>query len=94
MCRDHLQPLCGVRVPVDQCVVSALCCTVQVPGVESVASIQGVVYIKYNSVSQVCYVSPYLGQERGVLLQLGHEQLGHFPLGLFDENMTNPPPEL
>jgi hypothetical protein len=42
----------------------------------------------------VCYASLYLGKERGVLLQLGQEQLGHFPLGLCDENMTNSAPEL
>jgi hypothetical protein len=41
---------------------------------------------------QVCYMSPYVGQERGVLLQLGQEQLGHFPLGLWDEDKKNPPP--
>jgi hypothetical protein len=43
---------------------------------------------------QICYVSPYQGRERGVLLQLGQEQLGHLPLGLFDEDMKNPPPPL
>jgi hypothetical protein len=29
----------------------------------------------------------YSGRDRGVLLQLGQQQLGHFPLGLFDESV-------
>jgi hypothetical protein len=36
----------------------------------------------------------YFGRDRGVLLQLGQQQLGHFPLGLFDEQMANPAPSL
>jgi hypothetical protein len=43
---------------------------------------------------QSCYVSAYLGRERGVLLQLGSEQLGTFPLGLWDEEQRAPPPTL
>ncbi len=42
--------------------------------------------------SQVCYVSRYDGKDRGVLIQLGQLQLGHFPLGFFDEAMSKPPP--
>lgn len=42
--------------------------------------------------SQVCYVSRYDGKDRGVLVQLGQLQLGHFPLGFFDEAMSKPPP--
>jgi hypothetical protein len=43
---------------------------------------------------KVCYLSPYQGRDRGVLLQLGGLQLGHFPLGLFDEAQASPPPPL
>lgn len=64
----------------------------QVSGIASVAAVKGPVYVKYNSQSQLCYVSPYVGQERGVLVQLGQEQLGHFPLGLCDEAMANSEP--
>lgn len=66
----------------------------RVPGVASVASIAGSVYMKYNSQNGICYVSQYYGKDRGVLVQLGTEQLGHFPLGLFDEEMKAPPPTL
>ncbi len=49
--------------------------------------------VRRHTMAQVCYVSPYLGNERGVLLQLGQERLqGHFPLGLWDEEQRNPPP--
>lgn len=41
---------------------------------------------------QVCYVSQYTGRDRGVLVQLGQLQFGHFPLGFFDEAMSKPPP--
>ncbi len=44
----------------------------------------GPVYCKWNGALQNCYVSPLTGKDRGVLLQLGGAQLGHFPLGLFD----------
>ena len=43
---------------------------------------------------QGCQLSRYYGRDRGVLLQLGQQQLGHFPLGLFDEAMANPPPQM
>jgi hypothetical protein len=66
----------------------------RVPGSTSLSEVQGSVYLKYNSVSKACYLSPYIGQERGVLLQLGQDRLlGHFPLGLWDEDQSNPPPE-
>ena len=42
----------------------------------------------------MCYVSRYDGRERGVLVSLGQEQLGHFPLGLFDETMAKPQPPM
>lgn len=43
---------------------------------------------------QLCYVSAYESRDKGVLVQMAQEQLGHFPLGLFDEAMKNPEPEL
>ena len=44
---------------------------------------------------QVCYLSQYKGGERGVLIQLGQgPMLGHFPLGFFDEAMSNPAPAM
>lgn len=41
---------------------------------------------------QACYLTQYQGRDRGVLVQLGTLQLGHFPLGLWDEARANPPP--
>lgn len=44
---------------------------------------------------QFCYLAEYKGSERGVLVQLGQgPMLGHFPLGLFDEAMSNPEPAM
>lgn len=45
-------------------------------------------------VTQLCYVSSFESRDKGVLIQLAQEQLGHFPLGLFDEAMRNPEPQL
>ena len=44
--------------------------------------------------AQVCYLTLYQGRDRGVLVQLGALQLGHFPLGFFDEARANPPPPM
>ena len=66
----------------------------RVPGVPSVAQVRGTCYLKYNPVSGVCYVSEYQGKDRGVLVQLGQASLGHFPLGLWDEDMTRAAPTL
>ncbi len=33
-------------------------------------------------------------RDRGVLLQLGQEQVGHLPLGLFDDTLSKPAPAL
>lgn len=67
----------------------------RVQGAASIAAVQGAVYLKYNSRTQLCYISLYQGRDRGVLLQLGQgELLGHFPLGLFDEAMAKPAPSL
>jgi hypothetical protein len=62
--------------------------------VTALANVTGPVYLKYNALSKAAYVSVYFGKDRGVLVQLGQEQLGHFPLGLWDEDQAQPPPEL
>ncbi|GLI62347.1 hypothetical protein VaNZ11_004963 [Volvox africanus] len=64
----------------------------RVDDVSSAMQLRGGVYLKYNSKTQLCYVTRYDGRDRGVLLQLGQLQLGHFPLGFFDEGMKKPPP--
>lgn len=64
----------------------------RVPEVAAAPAITGPVYVKFNSVSGLCYASRYEGRDRGVLVQLGQQQLGHFPLGLHDEQMLQPPP--
>ena len=66
----------------------------QVEGISVIASLSGSVYIKYNAVSQQCYVTGYTGKDRGVLMTLGGTLIGHLPLGLFDESMQNAPPPL
>lgn len=73
-----------------------MCCAtmLQVEGVSLITSLLGPVYIKYNAVSQQCYVTGYNGKDRGVLVTLGGTLIGHLPLGLFDESMQNPPPSL
>lgn len=48
----------------------------------------------FHVLLQLCYLSPYQGKDRGVLVQLGQYQLGHFPLGLWDEQRVNLPPQL
>jgi hypothetical protein len=50
--------------------------------------------INYMAAVQHCYVTSYQGPDRGVLVSLAQEQFGHFPLGLYDEQMANPPPSL
>ncbi|PNH04389.1 hypothetical protein TSOC_009444 [Tetrabaena socialis] len=64
----------------------------RVDGVADAMQVVGGVYLKYNSNTQLCYVSRYDGRDRGVLVQLGAMQLGHFPLGFFDEALVKPPP--
>ena len=66
----------------------------QVEGVSIISSLSGSVYIKYNAVSQQCYVTGYTGKDRGVLLTLGGTLIGHLPLGLLDESMQHAPPSL
>jgi hypothetical protein len=66
----------------------------RVPGAASLPAVAGPVYVKLNSRTRVCYASRYEGRERGVLVQLGAEQVGHLPLGLHDEGMAAPPPAL
>lgn len=55
-------------------------------------AIQCPVYIKYNLQSRKCYVTAYQGRDRGVLVNFGLEQVGHLPLGLWDESMVKAPP--
>ncbi|KAF8070989.1 hypothetical protein HT031_001070 [Scenedesmus sp. PABB004] len=67
----------------------------KVEGAAGLAAVRGAVYVKYNSVSRVCYLTPYQGTDRGVLVQLGPGRLlGHFPLGFFDEQASAPEPAL
>lgn len=54
----------------------------------------GPVYLKLNAAARTCRASRYAGSDRGVLVQLGACQVGHLPLGLFDEAMAAPPPQL
>jgi hypothetical protein len=58
----------------------------------SLAAVRGPVYLKYNSKTALCYVTPFRGNDKGVLVQLGQVQVGFLPLGLWDEGMTQPPP--
>ncbi|MBD2461291.1 DUF1824 family protein [Oscillatoria sp. FACHB-1407] len=53
-------------------------------------SMDGVVYIKFNPKSGLCYASPYEGHHRGVLVSCQsayadgvNETYGHLPLDLF-----------
>lgn len=66
----------------------------RVPGCPALPAIAGSVFIKYNSLSGLCYATQYEGSFRGVLVQLGMQQIGHLPLGLMDEDRKNPPPSL
>ncbi|KAG2487202.1 hypothetical protein HYH03_014176 [Edaphochlamys debaryana] len=64
----------------------------RVEGMEDAMQLKGGVYLKYNSKTKLCYVTRYDGKDRGVLVQLGQLQLGHFPLGFFDEALSKPAP--
>ncbi|KAL3153089.1 hypothetical protein ABBQ38_012107 [Trebouxia sp. C0009 RCD-2024] len=66
----------------------------RVEGISLITSLSGSVYIKYNAVSQQCYVTGYTGKDRGVLVTFGGTLIGHLPLGLFDEGMEHAPPSL
>jgi hypothetical protein len=66
----------------------------QVPGVETLSAVKGPVYVKYNAGSRSSYVSGYSGGDRGVLLSMGQIQIGHLPLGLFDEAKASPAVEI
>jgi len=55
-------------------------------------AIEGVVYLKYNPRSGLCYLKPYEGNHRGVLVSCQsaydgdvNETFGHLPLNLFDQ---------
>ena len=67
-------------------------CAIQVEGVAVITNLKGSVYIKYNAVSQQCYVTQYSGKDRGVLVTFGGTLVGHLPLGLFDESMQQESP--
>ena len=58
----------------------------------SVASMRGSVYIRYRKQQETiqCTITPYTGNDRGVLVQFGNLQVGHLPLGLIDEDMKTP----
>ena len=87
----------AVRALRDWCAALGLPYTVpesRAAGAPNVAAIRGPAYIKFNSATRLCYATAYNGRDRGVLLQLGQQQLGHLPLGLFDEGMAAPPPAL
>lgn len=64
----------------------------RVPGASALADVRGGVYVKYSSAGPACHLSSYQGRDRGVLVQLGTDQFGHFPMGLFDEGKEAPPP--
>lgn len=55
------------------------------------AAIEGVVYIKFNPKSALCYADRYSGEYRGVLISCQsayesglNEMFGHLPLDLFE----------
>lgn len=85
------EKLSGHDIVHQPCAKSTL---LQVEGVSTITSLSGSVYIKYNAVSQQCYVTGYTGKDRGVLVTLGGTLIGHLPLGLFDESMQHAPPSL
>lgn len=60
--------------------------------VPKVPAIVGPVYIRYNSSTGQCTITTYSGRDRGVLVQFGSIQVGHLPLGLLDEDMSQPAP--
>eukprot|EP00890_Picochlorum_soloecismus_P002793 jgi/Picsp_1/3514/NSC_06352-R1_hypothetical protein CHLNCDRAFT_133204 [Chlorella variabilis] len=60
--------------------------------VPKVPAIVGPVYIRYNSSTGQCTITTYSGRDRGVLVQFGSIQVGHLPLGLLDEDMSQPEP--
>ncbi len=54
-------------------------------------SVDGAVYIKFNPVTSLCYLNPYSGEHRGVLVSchspesgVVNDIYGHLPLDLFD----------
>ncbi len=57
--------------------------------------ISGPIYIKFNSQSDLCYVEPYTGEYRGVLVSYQsaddsrpNQMYGHFPWNLFLSKFT------
>ncbi|GAQ80584.1 hypothetical protein KFL_000570310 [Klebsormidium nitens] len=54
-------------------------------GQADITKIDTPVYIKYNARSLFCYLTQYTGKYRGVIVQLGQQQVGHLPLSLFQD---------
>lgn len=57
---------------------------------KNLAPIDGSVYIKFNPKTNLCYLNPYIGEHRGVLVSCQsanedgiNEMYGHLPLDLF-----------
>ncbi|MBD2741190.1 DUF1824 family protein [Coleofasciculus sp. FACHB-1120] len=57
---------------------------------KDLATIDGSVYIKFNPQTNLCYLNPYIGEHRGVLVSCQsasedgiNEMYGHLPLDLF-----------
>lgn len=57
---------------------------------KDLAPIDGSVYIKFNPKTNLCYLNPYIGEHRGVLVSCQsanedgiNEMYGHLPLDLF-----------
>ena len=87
----------GIRSLRDYCVglgIDFVMPTSRVPDTPSLASITTPVYIKFNSKTELCYVTLYSGRDRGVLVNLGMQQFGHLPLGIFDEDMKAEGPRI
>jgi|GEM_PF-1978089 hypothetical protein len=62
------------------------------PRAPELDAIEGPVYLKYNPKTDLCYLNPYEGNERGVLISCQsvyddgiRDTYGHFPLDLFDD---------
>lgn len=56
--------------------------------------VAGPVFVRYNAAKAAASAAPYGGKDRGVLVTLGSDQVGHLPLGLLDEARAQPPPPL
>jgi hypothetical protein len=93
--RDHSDyQILGVCADTAEQAIAALHTYLQAFGLTDLpvpAAIAGVVYLKYNPKTGLCYLKPYEGEHRGVLVSCQsaydgdvNETFGHFPLDLFD----------